>query len=143
MGSAGRFFCGCHLRSPRTAARWQVGWDWLLCDLIHMPRTGVGSSRASLSPWSFLLKETGLNFFQGQNQRGPEKKLQGILRPRTRSHICRFYYILLVKAGHKAGPDSRAGERHLTSQWEKWQRHITKGVKQEWRNHLSLFFFGF
>ena len=76
-------------------------WDW--CRLAPGP--------LSASTWSLILQEASLGFFPGvllwEGKSGNSRASPGI-GPEVRPY--HFCYILLVKASHEAGPDSRGRE---------------------------------
>ena len=82
---------------------------WLLVGLVGW---------ASLSSaWSFILKETSLGFFSGQQE----------LQEGDRESCSAFWGIGSKAPKHRFCPDSRGQEIDSNSWWEEQQNHIAKG----------------
>lgn len=83
-----------------------------------------------LSTWSLVLHEASLGFFpraasSEEGKRGNFRAPPGLGPEVRQRHFCS---ILLVKASHEAGPDSRGRDIHFMAQWEVDEVLLQRGV---------------
>lgn len=83
-----------------------------------------------LSTWSLVLHEASLGFFpraapSEEGKRGNFRASPGLGPEVRQRHFCS---ILLVKASHEAGPDSKGRDIHFMAQWKVDEVLLQRGV---------------